>query len=69
MSSNVLPIIFFGSFILLLIAAIVSLVFPKLNPFKMTGGGCGCNNNTFLIWGTVLLGGVVLLYVFNTKIM
>ena len=62
MSANGVPI--FSD--LLLIAAILSLVIPKLNPF-MKGGGCGCNNNTFLVWGTAILGGVVLLYLFNTK--
>jgi hypothetical protein len=67
MSNNLVPILFFGSFILIIFAAVVVLAFPKLNPFEMRGGGCGCKNNKFIIWVTGLLGFVILMYFLNTK--
>jgi len=66
MTNNLVPIIFFGTFILIIA---VGLMFPDLNPFIMKGGGCGCKKKSFLIWGIGILGLVVLLYIFNTKVM
>jgi hypothetical protein len=66
--TNLAPIIFFGSFILFLIVAVVFMVFPKLSPFGMKGGGCGCKTNKFFIWSAGILGFVALLYFSKTKI-
>ena len=70
MTNNLVPIIFFGSMVLLFICAVMFIAVDSSSIFKMMkGGGCGCKNNSFLVWGTGILGFGLLLVLFNIKFM